>query len=112
MRTARRQIASTLGDRTLPFALISLFPGLARVFYSPAYLGPRGLAVYVVAKTLFWFALLRWVGPALRRWAAQVTGERVALRDALGREPTEDEFSRHRIEARRQRTAAQRTRPR
>ena len=108
MVTARRHVETVLETRSASFVLISLFPRLAKVAYAPGYLGARGVAVYVVARTLFLLALPRWAGPALQRWSAAVMRERYALRDSLGRDPTDDEFVRHRAQERRRRMSARR----
>jgi hypothetical protein len=71
------------------FVANAAFPRLAHRLRWPTRLGPRGLVGYVAFNTAVLFALRTWLLPFFKRMAED------ALRQQLGREPTEDELFAH-----------------
>jgi hypothetical protein len=71
-----------------------LFPRLAYRLRWPTRLRGWALLAYIAWNTalLFWFR--QWAVPALGRYLAEADTARQALRDELGREPTDEEVLR------------------
>lgn len=78
-------------EATLSFATTAAFPHLTHRLRWTTRLGARGLAIYVLARTVMVFSTLQWMAP----WARRVTAERDALVARLGREPTPEEMAAH-----------------
>ena len=80
---------------SLKFVGVAAFPRLAHRLRWPTRLGPRGLAAYVAAQTLFLFALRQFVVPYCKRAHDEVERAKAELRQRLGHEPTDREVFEH-----------------
>ncbi len=89
----RRSLRDALRDAAYAFAFAAAFPRLAHRLRWPTRLGPRGLALYIAFNTATLTAVRIWVLPALRHAIADREATTAALRDELGREPTEEEVN-------------------
>jgi hypothetical protein len=77
------------------FALLTAFPRLGYPRRWRTRVSPRGVVAYVAVNTAMGFALQAWVLPYLRRMARKRAHAEEALRQQLGRKPTEDELFAH-----------------
>ena len=83
-----------LQNAAVTFGANALFPRLSYRMRWPTRLGPRGLAVYIAFRASLLFAVLQVLMPFLRQLQANRERTQTALREELGREPTEEELDR------------------
>jgi hypothetical protein len=57
----------------------------------------RGVLLYVGFNTVLLFLIRQFLLPRLKEWGAQAEEQRRALREQLGREPSDEELVAHRL---------------
>jgi hypothetical protein len=77
------------------FVGTAALPRLAYWLRWPTRLGPRGFIAYAAFKALLLVAIQTWVAPCFKRMGEAHERAEQALREQLGREPTQEEVLAH-----------------